>query len=162
MINELPKTEIVALYVFAHFILMEKPIDFIINNQIIEDDYLISTLSIDEDGQIHENSTNVFVVTFKLILSTALLQKKLEKSEKEKGSRLTFDDYSIDIVDFIYEQIAPQIYEQALSQHRKLSLIKAQCIESIKKISKLFEMDMFTLYHKVMMPLVHIKTSMFH
>ena len=41
MINELPKTEIVALYVFAHFILMEKPIDFIINNQIIEDDYLM-------------------------------------------------------------------------------------------------------------------------
>ena len=159
-LSELPLSDIVALHAFSYFISLENQLEFFQSGKgSIGEGFMSSTLSIGENGHITENSDVAHSIELNLTFNIEKFENKMEQHKDEKGTPFTHDDYTMFFVDSMYEQITPQIYAQTLKSKKDLSLFKDNALVELETRSQYFEMSMYDVYLKIMMPLISNSTT---
>jgi hypothetical protein len=156
VLNSLPDRDIIAIHAFAHFVTIECHKTFFnMNSSFIKDDELLATLCIDHEGNVIENATGDFPVVFNLRFDMTKLERRAAKPFKSSTS-MSEEVIYMHFCDSLFEQITPQIYSQSLMLKKDLTALKEHSLSSVERLSKENGLDIYKLYHKIMMPLLNV------
>ncbi len=150
MLRNLPEQDLIAFHAFLYFANMKSKEQFFMGGTYDKKaQTMTALLSIDADGNIVENQAEKGEVTFTLTFSAKKHQAYIKcfgKSKKSSPeSRLAHSCLT---------QITPQLYTQALTLSATQLLIKDNCLANILNLVEHKEIDVFSIFQEVMMPMV--------
>jgi len=150
MLKNLPEQDLIAFHAFLYFANMKSKEQFFTGGTYDKKAQTITALlSIDADGNIVENQAEKGEVTFTLTFSAKKHQAYIKAFGKSKKS-----SPEIRLAHSCLTQITPQLYTQALTLNKNQILIKDNCLANILNLVEHKEIDVFSIYQEVMMPMV--------
>lgn len=150
MLSSLPEQDLIAFHAFLYIMNMKSKINFFIDGTFDNKaKTLTAILSINSDGSIFENQADKGELTFVLTFSHQKHQAYINNfgnSENSSPENRLAHSFLI--------QVAPQLYTQALTFTAKQLSIKNNCLTRIQNLSKQKEIDVFSIYQQIMIPMV--------
>ncbi|MCW8832387.1 MAG: hypothetical protein OQK03_03620 [Colwellia sp.] len=149
MLTTLPAHELIAFYAFSAFINISNHADFFTNGVLNQKSRTFTaTLSLDEGGVVYENQPRKGCIIFNINFSFKVHQKRVEAKlalgkKKEPHNDELYYSY--------FEQIPPQIYDQALKLNTKQLSTKDKCLAALIKLYNANEVDIFEVSQKIML-----------
>jgi len=150
MLINLPEQDIIAFHAFLYFANIKSKEQFFSDGTYDKEAQTITALlSIDAEGKIFENQADKGEVNFSLIYSA----KKHQAYINDFGNSKKYSS-ECRLTHSCLTQITPQLYTQALAFNKRQLLIKDSCLTNILSYVENKNVDVFSIYQEVMMPMV--------
>lgn len=154
MLKNLPAQDLISFHVFLYFINIKRKINFFNGGTFDKEAQTITALlSIDAFGNVFENHVEncevIFTLTFSLIKHREYINSHEHEHEHNKN-----DSPDTRFTHYFLVQAAPQLYIQAFTFTQRQLSIKSNCLTKFKNISKQKETEVFSIYQKIMIPMV--------